>query len=318
MPTSVIAEPVTTILTPVVTPVVTSTPVAPSITPLSPLIPQIGPVVTSAPVVTHTPVPTPVPTVAADTWMKTNPYFDWSPFLGIPVWVWIGALCLLILILVNAYWLFRIKRLQAVKGYVIAVAMATQEDVMTWIVSTTKNMTIECLKKRDSVLSFYDPLNITKWMHNTPLSVIHIGGKGGVLVSEDYYKTRDMVSEIAICYAAEEFNNNQESLKKEHSGVTIQPISNYRDYEEYGRAILEHLHPDGLKIPAYSIYDPNKFRKYFPEGLTATFNGGIFIRDARNLNLGNNKLSFWEKVIPLGLIIGFVIVAIVAAWMVPL
>jgi hypothetical protein len=296
MPTSVVAEPL-----PTLTPIVHSV----NETVVQPVAQVAAPIVTPA-------------IAEVDTWMKMNPYFDWSPFLGIPFWILIAAFFLLVLILVNAYWFFRIKKLRSVKGYVDAVKMATQEDVMTWIVSTTKNLTIECLKKRDSVLSFYDPINITKWMHNSPMSVIHIGGKGGVIVSEDYYKTRDMVSEIALCYAAEEFNSNQDKLLAEYGEKVIAPITDYTDYEAYGRKILEHLNPDGLKIPSYSIYDPNKFRKYFPKGYTATFNGGIFIRAARNLNLGNNKLSFWEKVIPLGLIVGFVIISIVAAWMVPL
>lgn len=275
--------------------------------------------VIAEPIVTQTVAPVVTEVIqTGNTWMKLNPWFDWSPILGIPLWVFIGVFLGFILIIVNLYWFFRVNKLKAVKGYVIALKAATQEDVMTWIISTTKNLTIECLKKRDTVLSFYDPINITKWVHTTPMSVIHIGGKGGVIVSEDFYKTRDMVSEIALCYAADEFNANQEKLKIDNPNEVVKPITSYTDYEKYGRKILEVLHPEGLKIPSYSIYDPNKFRKYFPKGLTATFEGGIFIRGARRLNLGSNKPSFWEKVLPLGFISAFCIIALVASWMVPI
>lgn len=250
--------------------------------------------------------------------MKINPYFDWTPILGIPLWVFVGAFLVLVMLCVVGYWMFRLKRLQSVKGYVDAVAKATQDDVMVWIISTTKNLTIECLRKRDSVLSYYDPLKITKWTHTNPMGVIHIGGKGGVLVSEDYYKTRDMVSEIALCYVIDEFNANQEALKEKNPKQTVKPITNYEDYETYGRTVLELLKPNGLEIPAYNIYDPDRFRRYFPKGYTATFAGGILIRAARKLNLGNNKASFWERVLPLGFICAFAIICVVAAWMVPL
>lgn len=258
------------------------------------------------------------PTPAVDTWMKFNPWFDWNVIFGIPFWVIVGAFLTLVFIVVNAYWFFRIKKLQPVRGYVDALKMATQEDVMTWIVSTTKNLTIECLKKRDTVLSFYDPTNITKWVHVARSAVLHIGGKGGVMCSEDFYKTRDMVSEIALCAACDEFNANQESYREQLNGDICPPIKNYQDYEDYGRDVLEILHPDGLPVPSYSIYDPDKFKKYFPTGLTATFNGGIIVRKARKLNLGNNRSSFWEKFLPFGIIIAVLGLGIVAAWFAPL
>lgn len=251
--------------------------------------------------------------------MKVNPWFDWHTILGLPAWFWICLFFVMVLIIVNLYWVFRLKRLASVKGYVTALKLATQEDVMVWIISTTKNLTIECLKKRDSVLSFYDKLNITKWMHDSPMSVIHIGGKGGVIVSEDFYRSRDMVSEIALCYGLENFNKDQLELKEgKLKGKVVKPVNNYNDYEEYGRELLQQIHPEGLVIPSYSIFDPNKFRKYFPKGFTATFNGGIFIRAARKLKVMTKVTGFWEQTIRLGIFMVTGLIAIIAAWMVPI
>ena len=254
-------------------------------------------------------IPTPVidaiPTVE---WMKINPYFDWTVVLGIPFWIFVDVFFVLLLLTVILYWIFRLRKMISVKGYVDAMSAATQEDVMTWIISTTKKLTIECLKKRDTTLSFYNPTNITKWVHTSREAVIHIGGMSGVIVSEDYYKTRDFVSEIALCSATDAFNANNPA----------KPIKNYTDYKAYGRNMLEVSHPEGLRVPVYSIFNPDKFKKYFPSGLTATLKGGIIIRDARELNLGSNKLTFWEKVIPMAMIMVVALIAICAAWFVPL
>jgi hypothetical protein len=240
--------------------------------------------------------------------MKVNPWFDWHTILGLPAWFWIDIFFVMVLIVVFLYWIFRMKRLASVKGYVIALKLATQEDVMVWVISTTKNLTIECLKKRDSVLSFYDKLNITKWMHDSPMSVVHIGGKGGVIVSEDFYRTRDIVSEIALSKACDEHNQN--NPKK--------PINDYDDYEDFGRPMLQAENPNGIEIPSYSIFDPNKWRKYFPKGYTATFNGGIFIRAARKLKVMTRVPGFWEKLIPIGIFMTIGLIAIIAAWMCPI
>jgi hypothetical protein len=268
--------------------------------------------IVAEPIVNATPTVVAQVTQVGDTWMKLNPWFDWQVFLGIPFWVFVGAFLVLVFIIVNAYWFFRIRKLASVKGYVDSLK-GDPEDVMTWIVSTTKNLSIVCLKKRDNVLSFFDPVNITKWIHVARSAVIHIGGKGGVLVSEDYYRSRDIVSEMAICYACDDYNEHLGDLPHPTG-----PIKCFADYERFGRNALETLHPEGLQTPTYNIYDPNKFKKYFPDGLTAALKGAVIVRSARKLNLDNNTIGFWEKFIPLGAILGFLIIGIVAAWMVPL
>ena len=183
------------------------------------------------------------------------------------------AFLFMVLILVNLYWLFRLKRLASVRGYVDVMKKATQEDVMVMVLSTTRNLTIECLRKRDTILEFYNKLRISKWFHDSPISVIHMGGKGAMVVTENYYRTRDMVSEIALCYALENFNANQEAYQKKHPEKIIPLIKDYDDYVEFGRAQLENVHPLGLEIPAYSIFDPERFvnisRKDSPECSTA-------------------------------------------------
>jgi len=246
--------------------------------------------------------------------------FDWSPLLGIPAWFLILCFFVIVLITVNLYWLFRMKRLASVRGYVDAVKKSTQEDVMAWIISTTRNLSIECLRKRDAAISFYDKAKASWWIHNSPISVIHIGGKGGIFLSEDYYRSRDMVSEMAIVKACDEYNAGLNGKYKDlqFKGKPIGPISSYDDYLKFGRLVLEYLHPNGLEMEVYKIFNPEAFRKYFPKGMTAMANGAILIREARKLKVTTKPKSFWEKYLPLGMFMTVGLIVIIAAWMVPI
>jgi hypothetical protein len=253
--------------------------------------------------------------------MKLNPYFDWSPFLGLPIWLFICIFFILVLITVFLYWLFRMKKLSAVRGYVDAMKKATQEDMQVWIIGKTRKLTIECLKYMDGMLSYYDKLKITKWHHNTRFSVIQIGGQPAMLVSDDWDQTRDVLSEIALTYTIEQFNNNQEELQKEEilkgDGKVVQPIMNFTDYRDFGRDVLELLFPDGLWIPAYNVFSPVKFQKIMPKGCSAGFGGGEFERDSRKLKKKTKPPTFWEQVLPFGLICGISLAFLLAGWMAP-
>jgi len=263
--------------------------------------------------------------VAGDTLAKgqvLNPIFDAHIILGMPLWVFIAAFLFMCLILVNLYWIFRVRRLVSVKGYVTAMKKATQEDVMVWVLSTSRALSIECLRKRDTILEFYNKLRISKWFHDSPISVIHIGGKGAMLVTENYYRTRDMVSEIALCDACEKFNARVEERineqKKKGIQPDVRPIKDYDDYVEFGRGILERIYPDGLDIPSYSTFDPQKFAKYFPKGLTSMFFGGIIVRLARKKKVTSKQQSLLEKYLGMGFMVIIAVLCICASWFVPL
>jgi len=265
-------------------------------------------------------------------WQHLNSFFDHPLILGIPIWVFISVIFLLALILVNLSWLFKIRKLAPVRGYRIAQKKATQEDVQTWVLGKTQKLTIECLRYIDSVLSYYNPAKITRWHHPARSSVIHIGGIPAMMVSDDYDQTRDIVSEIAICHACDEFNKDQkwwmgfrDELKKnnielpdgmEEEGVA-KPLNNFSDIRERGRLLLGYKYPEGIPIPAYSIFSPSKFSKYFPKGRSAGFLGGVFIQKARELKTDVKEPGLWEKYLPIGILFGLGVIAILAAWMAP-
>ena len=221
-------------------------------------------------------------------------------------------------ILVNLYWLFRMKRLASVRGYVDVMKKATQEDVMVMVLSTTRNLTIECLRKRDTILEFYNKLRISKWFHDSPISVVHMGGKGAMVVTENYYRTRDMVSEIALCHALDDFNATQDTYQKQHPDKQIPLIKDYDDYVEFGREQLEKRYPLGLRIGAYTIFDPQKFAKYFPKGLTSMFFGGVITRLARKKKVTSKQQSLLEKYLGMGMMMVVAVLCVLASWFVPL
>jgi hypothetical protein len=262
----------------------------------------------------------PTTIVAGDTLAKgqVTTLFDTQVIPGIPWWVIIAAFLFLILMVVNLYWLFRMKKLASVRGYADIMKKATQEDVMVFIISNVRNLTIECLRKRDTAISFYNKARLSIWIHNSPISVFHIGGKGGIFLTEEYYRSRDMVSEIALCHACDEYNSNLVQYKEMFSDKIAPPIKDYNDYIRFGRKLLEYLNPDGLRIPVYNIFNPEAFRKYFPKGMTAMANGAVLYQEARELKIMMKAKTFWEKYLPLGMFMTIGIIVIIAAWMVPL
>ena len=249
--------------------------------------------------------------------MRLDSHFDWSVFLGIPFWVFITIFFAMIVGIVFLYWHFRMRRMASVKGYVEAMVHAQQWDVMVWIIDATRRLTIECMKMTDGVLSFYDKKVIIRWFHDERNPPLNIGGVGGVICSEGFFRTRDMVAEIARDTACDDFNHNLETYGEELKRPCA-PISDSTAYKTFGRELLETLNPDGLWIPSYCLFDSERDNKYKPRGLTARFNGGIFIRQARKLNLGMRVMGWLERHLALGIIVTIGLIAIIAAWMCPM
>lgn len=245
--------------------------------------------------------------------MAINPVLDWAPILGIPIWVYMDCIFVLFFIGIFLYWILRIGRLASVSGYIESIKGMTQEDVMVWVISRTQKLTIECMTIKDHVLSRHNLTDLSMWCLNSPMGIVRVGGVTGSVVSEDYDKNRDFITEIALCYNLDKFNEEQQTLTNGRS-----PVGDFDDYEDYGHDCLETLHPNGLDKPSYSIYNPNRFRKYFPQGNSAMFFGGELIYAARNMNIDRKEKGFWEVHTFLILAGGIGLLMIVAAWLVPL
>lgn len=271
--------------------------------------------------------------------MAISQYFDWSPVLGLPIWVPITFIFILLNICVIAYWFLRIGRLSSVKGWAESLKKMSQDDVQVWVISRVKKLTIECMTIRDNVLSSHDPLNLSMFHVNSENGVVRVGGVGAVVVSEDFDQNRDFITEIALTHNCDIFNNNQEILKREAQDKyfndvedakrtgqelqvippqIIQPITDCDAYEKYGRKVLEHLNPDGLSYPSYTMFNPSLFRKYFPRGCSSMWFGGELIHDARKLNLRRKEKSFLEVHAFLMMCGGISIISIMAAWLFPI
>lgn len=283
-------------------------------------------------------IPEPTQALAIPNGLAINPWFDWSPFLNLPIHLFITIFFILFLIGVNIYWFVRMGKLASVKGWMESLKAMTQDDVQVWVISRVQKLTIECMTIKDNILSPHDPMNIAMWHVNAPQGVIQVGGNKAVVVSEDSDQNRDFLVEVAFCYACDKFNATLEEYKKfiddkyrqalvvikEMGGdppekpKMVKAIDDCDAYEEYGRKCLFYLNPDGLSIPAYNIYNPNRFRKYFPKGTGSMFFGGELIHDARKLNLRRKPKTFWEIHAFLLMAAGIGLIAIMAAWLFPL
>jgi hypothetical protein len=280
-------------------------------------------------------VATPLGQAAVPDWVTLNPLFDQpAPILGalgIPWWFIIGCGVILFIILVIISWVFKFRRMAAVKGHKEIQKKAGPEDIEAWLFSKTQKMIIECLHIVGGVASYNNPLMISKWYLTSPMAMLHIGGYPAMMISDDYDRSRDPVSEVALCHACDEFNADLKEWDTrirpglEKSGQVLEgmdyhelakPIESYSDYRSRGHLLLKLRYPDGIPIPAYSIFNPVKFRKYFPRGRDATFYGGVQIRKARKLQTRIKEKGFWEKTIPLMIIAAIIIIVNIAAWQV--
>lgn len=269
--------------------------------------------------------------------MAISPWFDWSPILGIPIWIPIAIILVFGVIMVWVYWYSRVSIFKAVAGWKESAQRASQGDVQTWVISRVKKLTIECMTIKDNILSSHDERNISMFHVNSGAGIIKVGGIPGVVVSEDFDQNRDFITEIALVFNCDAFNHNQEQLKKElkekHTQEVeaakeyglevakpqvVRPIEDCEAYETYGRKCLSVINPDGLEFPSYSMFDPQKFRKYFPRGCSAMWFGGELIHDARKLNLRKKEKGFWEVHAFLAGAIVIGMIALIVSWLFPI
>lgn len=259
-----------------------------------------------------------------------NNLFDWQVMLGVPFWVFVSCFLLFCVAAVWVYWFARIRKLSAVRGWKDSLQKMNPNDVQVWLITRVQSLIIGCMKIEDNVLSYHDKTKIGMWHHNTRESVIRVGGNPAVVVSEDFDQTRDFISEIAFTDCADEFNVNQESLLEEYKKAleqtgkpdkeshVIKPITNYEDYDQYGREALQLAYPDGLKMKSHNIFNNARFLKYFPRGCSHMFFGGVIYRDASKLKKHTKDAGFLAKYGFMAAAIIVVMIGILAAWLVPL
>lgn len=249
-----------------------------------------------------------------------SPIFDQAPAWGVPIWVWIGVVLIIILAFRNAQW-FRKKMVMrpVADGYLDAFKSGAEKDQQTWIFGKNRSFYIRTLLYHDDgVVSYPFMSKLTTWYLGSSLAVGHAGGIKQISVSDNYDRVRDFVAEIALITVVDKFNSENVpdingNLQKDSMGRPL-VIQNYDDYE-YFRPLLETKYPFWIEVPAYMPFDPTKAERIFPPNRSAGFQGGYMLRKARRLMMDVPDKGFWEKFAVLGVAIGFVIIAIFGTFM---
>lgn len=276
----------------------------------------------------------PVSGQAVPAGMELNPVLDWSPALGVPLWVLLTiAIIVFGPVLINIYYFRKVGRLASIRGWLESMQKMTKEDVQVWVISRVQRLTIDCMQIKDNVISVQDFKSIEMWYHKSPMARIIVGGNPGLVVSEDYHVTRDFISEIALTYNCDEYNTDQARLNNEKMEEydadrsagkptklpeIAEPIIDYTSYDEQGRENLFQMYPEGLFYPAYNIFNPTKFRKYFPLGDSATHLGGDVIEESKDFRIRRKDPGLIEKYLIFGTCAMFALIVVIAAWFVPL
>jgi len=255
-----------------------------------------------------TPMPTPIPPGVVTTAL------DWAPIplppFNIPLWAIIAVLSFAALVIVILHWFDMSGNLNAIKPWFIKAKEIKLGKMQVVRLSRAGNFIPDCLDIFDNILSYGESdENINQWRLNSPQGIIHVGGIMAAIVSEDWDQNRDIVTEIAICEAADKLNTDIEKLRTEltekhkklvdagvypkdapNPATLIRPIQSGLDYlgkfEEHGteqpqisgRRVLQLLYPEGIRIRAFNLYAQNKFRKFWLRGNTSALFGGENIR----------------------------------------
>jgi hypothetical protein len=253
-----------------------------------------------------TAAPTPIPAGIATTAL------DWQPIpvFGVSLWAILILLSLAALVIVWFHWADKSGDLDAIKPWFIKLKELKLGKKQVVRLSRAGDFIPDVLDIFDNVLSYGDSEeNINMWHLNSPQGIIKIGGISAAVISEDNNENRDIVTEIAICHAAEYLNENIEDLRIElnnrfkelvaegaypedapNPANLVRPINNgddyigqydedqAPDYQRSGRFHLQLLFPEGIRIDAIDQYNQNKMRKYWFRGKTSAFYGGTNIR----------------------------------------
>ena len=116
-----------------------------------------------------------VPGQAVPTGMELNPVLDWSPVLGVPLWVLLTiAIIVFGPVLINIYYFRKVGRLASIRGWLESMQRMTKEDVQVWVISRVQRLTIDCMQIKDNVISVQDFKSIEMWYHKSPMARIMI------------------------------------------------------------------------------------------------------------------------------------------------
>lgn len=274
-----------------------------------------------------TAAPTPIPAGVGTTAL------DWSPIpippFNIPLWAIVAFLSFAALVIVYFHWSDKSSNLDSIKPWFIKIKELKLGKIQVARLSRAGNFIPDCLDIFDNVMSYGDSEeNINMWRLNSPQGMIKVGGISAAILSEDWNQNRDIVTEIAICHAADTLADHLDEIKielnerykklvetglypenAENPANLIRPIRNGLDYigkmaedaplsyERSGRMLLQLLWPEGILTDAYNNFNQNKFRKFWYKGSSSALFGGTNIRrvDDELIKRTEKEPGFFQK-----------------------
>lgn len=261
------------------------------------------------------------PQVTAPIDYHLNPMFDFSPFWGWPLWIWVLLGLGIIIAVVNLKYLRRRMIMAPVLNYLSALT-GKVSDMQVWIMGKNKSFYIDHLRYHDDgVISFRNISScISMWFVQTSMAIGHSGGIKNAILSDNYDTARDPIAEIALCTVIKKHNTLNPIQAEEKTGTAITVVTNenyikdYWDFEKLCKT-LELENPNGVEMDVYGSFDQESAQRYMPPNRTAGMFGADCIREARKKNLEQKEESNWIKFAPLGIAFGISLVAILFTYM---
>jgi len=221
-----------------------------------------------------------------------DPIFDMT--LGpMPLWLLIMVVLFLAIGLTNAWWLIKFFIMAPVRGAGVASSATGVKTQQAFMFAKNRSFSIQALEYIDGILSYKDPIMVSKWMLTSPTCVGKVGFKPVLIASDNFDCIRDPVAEMAVCRIAKEINEHNTDVQ----------VTNYTDFMNLIPA-LENAYPEGIPIPIYALYSPDEVQKYTPRNRSAGLFGAMLLRMSRKLNMSRPEQGFLEKYLPLILFLG--------------
>lgn len=241
---------------------------------------------------------------------------DWNvPGINIPLWFIIELFCILLLFVGVAYWAVRVRAMSDVSAFrkPSGQGIRPDQEILVWKLGNNRRLTIQSLTYSAGHIDYQDvdPNNHEMWSLNGKGQTVIIGGKSGVVVSENYSICRDIACESALITVINDYNATQPDVRKK--------IHNFEDYQEFGFRELIARYPDGIPAFTYRVIDPKSSDSFMPPGNTPSFYGSLLTEMAKNLlQSGKDTEGFWGKYAPLMMCGVFAMIAFIGAIAFPL
>lgn len=233
----------------------------------------------------------------------------------LPLYIFIGAACLLLVIAAVFYWVARMRAMSDVQNFRTANGnnVLTGNSILGFRLSNDLRLVITAMQYSAGCIAFGTdyPNNKSIWLHRSKNSTAHLGGKAACFLTEQYAVSRDLNCESALTSILADYNNRVTDPKAR--------ILSFVDWQNFGRRVLMGMYPNGIPAASWRQLNPADLDRILPKNLSPSFLGSLIWNSAAEMAISStDDNGFFSRYGPLLAVGTVVIIALVGAFFFPL